>query len=209
MYEIRPESVKSFITDKNIRLPRFQRKQTWDEKKNFELCISLFKEYPLGVTIVNVENKDGINIRWLLDGRQRRNALLKIYEDPENIYKWAKKHIKFKNNSQPDEIREMFWDMINEYVEYDEDESEAIAEDETDADLTDVLEEYDSDSNYANIQSSGLDFLLDIILMIHNKRKNTTGFTKPFDISAYVEKFRYVEIENGKQVISSKKSNHL
>ena len=90
MYEIRPESVKSFITDKNIRLPRFQRKQTWDEKKNFELCISLFKEYPLGVTIVNVEKKDGINIRWLLDGRQRRNALVKLYEDPDNIYKWAK-----------------------------------------------------------------------------------------------------------------------
>jgi len=85
MYEIRPESVKSFITDKNIRLPRFQRKQTWDEKKNFELCISLFKEYPLGVTIVNVEKKDGINIRWLLDGRQRRNALVKLYEDPDNI----------------------------------------------------------------------------------------------------------------------------
>ncbi|MBQ5559229.1 MAG: DUF262 domain-containing protein, partial [Lachnospiraceae bacterium] len=115
MYEIRPESVKFFITDKNIRLPRFQRKQTWDEKKNFELCISLFKEYPLGVTIVNVEKKDGINIRWLLDGRQRRNALVKLYEDPDNIYKWAKKYIKFKNNSQPQEICDMFWETINEY----------------------------------------------------------------------------------------------
>ena len=47
MYEIRPESVKSFITDKNIRLPRFQRKQTWDEKKNFELCITYLKSTPL------------------------------------------------------------------------------------------------------------------------------------------------------------------
>lgn len=46
MYEIRPESIKTFITDRNVRLQRFQRKQTWDEKKNFQLCISLFKEYP-------------------------------------------------------------------------------------------------------------------------------------------------------------------
>lgn len=48
MYEIRPESIKTFITDRNVKLPRFQRKQTWDDKKNFQLCISLFKEYPIG-----------------------------------------------------------------------------------------------------------------------------------------------------------------
>ena len=51
MYEIRPETLKTFVEDSNIKLPRFQRKQTWDSKKNFELCISLFKEYPIGVTI--------------------------------------------------------------------------------------------------------------------------------------------------------------
>lgn len=55
MYEIRPETVKSFITDRNVRLPRFQRKQTWDPKKNFQLCISLFKEYPIGVCILSVD----------------------------------------------------------------------------------------------------------------------------------------------------------
>lgn len=208
MYEIRPESVKSFIIDKNIRLPRFQRKQTWNEKKNFELCISLFKEYPLGVTIVNVENKNGINIRWLLDGRQRRNALVKMYEDPENIYLWAKKYIKFQNKSQPDEIREMFWEMINEYVEYDEEEQTVDQTDENDNDYdTDntVGMESDSDSSIENTQSSGLDFLLDIILMIHNKRKNYTGFSRPFDLSKFVQKLPYIESYDGTQVLSSKK----
>ena len=205
MYEIRPESVKSFITDKNIKLPRFQRSQKWDNKKNFELCISLFKEYPLGVTIVSVDKKDGINIRWLLDGRQRRNALLKLYENPENIYTWAKNYIGFKNNSQPDEIREMFWDMINEYIEYDEDESETVSSSETDVDTTEAIEESDEDETPVNLKSSGLDFLLEIILMIHNKKKNTNGFTKTFDLSGFVDRLRYTEIENGKQVLSSQK----
>lgn len=85
MYEIRPETVKSFITDRNVRLPRFQRKQTWDPKKNFQLCISLFKEYPIGVCILSVDESKGKTVRWLLDGRQRKNALTKMYEDPENI----------------------------------------------------------------------------------------------------------------------------
>lgn len=53
MYEIKPENVKAFITDRSIRLPRFQRKQTWDEKKNFQLCISVFKDYPIGVCILS------------------------------------------------------------------------------------------------------------------------------------------------------------
>lgn len=202
MFEIRPETVKTFITDKNIKLPRFQRKQTWNEKKNFELCISLFKDYPLGVTIVNVEKKNGIT-RWLLDGRQRRNALVKMYEDPENIYLWAKKYIKFHNNSQPDEIREMFKDMINEYVEYDEDDSNYIATEETNIDTTDPIE--DAADSPENIQANGLEFLLDIILMIHNKQKNLSGFTRPFDLSAYVEKMPYIDIENGKTILSSKR----
>ena len=108
MYEIRPETIKTFVLDRNIKLPRFQRKQTWDEKKNFQLCISLFKEYPMGVTILSVEETRGRTIRWLLDGRQRRNALLQMYEDPENIYNWAKKFIGFKNNHQPSELEELF-----------------------------------------------------------------------------------------------------
>ncbi len=206
MYEIRPESVKTFILDKNIRLPRFQRKQTWNEKKNFELCISLFKEYPLGVTIVNLEKKDGIDIRWLLDGRQRRNALLKMYEDPENIYLWAKKYIKFKNSDQPDDIREMFWNTINEYVEYDEDELNGeLDNDSEDLPENDISEYNDFEANDMSNFSQGLDFLLSIILMIHNKKNKTTGFTKPFDISGCVKKLYYTDIENGTQILSSKK----
>ncbi len=78
MYEIRPESIKTFITDKNVRLPRFQRKQTWDSKKNFQLCISLFKEYPIGVTILSVEETKGKTVREIFNkafGEKRNNIL--------------------------------------------------------------------------------------------------------------------------------------
>ncbi|MDT8718070.1 DUF262 domain-containing protein [Clostridium sp. 19966] len=57
-----------------MKLPRFQRKQTWKPTDNFKLCISVFKGYPIGVVIINSCNKPD-RIDWLLDGRQRRHAL--------------------------------------------------------------------------------------------------------------------------------------
>ena len=117
----------------------------------------------------------------------------------------GKKYIKFKNNSQPQEICDMFWETINEYIEYDDDESNDNNSNEPEIDTTEAKEENNSDGISENLQTSGLDFLLKIILMIHNKKKNITGFTKPFDISPYVEKLRYTEIENGTQILSSKK----
>ena len=126
MYEIRPESIKTFITDRAIKLPRFQRKQTWDDKKNFQLCISIFKNYPMGVCILSVDEEKGRSLRELLDGRQRRNALTLMYENPENIYTWARKFIGFKNNDQILDIHEHFMDKINEYLEADETDFVAI-----------------------------------------------------------------------------------
>lgn len=214
MYEIRPETVKTFILDRNIKLPRFQRSQTWNDKKNFELCISLFKEYPLGVTIVNVEEKDGISVRWLLDGRQRRNALVQMYEDPEKIYYWAKSYIGFDNKDQPDEIEDKFWNKVNEYIECDEEEVDK--EDKNSALNEEQLENFDTESDDSNEDSSenndiesasGLEFLLELIKIIHNKKKDTTGFTKPFDIRKFADKISFVEIDqgNGKHTLSAKK----
>ena len=84
MYEIRPETVKTFITDRNIKLPRFQGKQTWDEKKNFQLCISLFKEYPIAEELdkmlkKNAEEKDAgvTGFRSLINPRYKAEEFLK------------------------------------------------------------------------------------------------------------------------------------
>lgn len=54
MCEIRLELIKkTFIEDKIIKLPRFQRKQTWNIKKSCALCISIFKGYQLVVLVIN------------------------------------------------------------------------------------------------------------------------------------------------------------
>lgn len=204
MYEIRPETVKTFVLDRNIKLPRFQRKQTWDEKKNFQLCISLFKEYPMGVTILSVDEKDGKTVRWLLDGRQRKNALLQMYEDPENIYNWAKKFIGFKNNNQPSELEELFWEKINEYIEYS-DEDDIDTQSENSSSENDTTEASENDEKTSIIDKSGLKFLLEIIKIIHNKTNKNTGFTKPFDICKYVARLPYVENVAGTEKLSSKK----
>ncbi|KOY52404.1 DUF262 domain-containing protein [Polaribacter dokdonensis] len=208
MYEIRPESLKSFIEDTNIKLPRFQRKQTWDDKKNFQLCISIFKEYPLGVSILNVEDNGGLKTRWLLDGRQRRNALTKFYRDPENVYLWAKKFIGLKATDQLLDIDEKFWKKINEYLEEDElneevDEnsnSEYIGVENLDQDeLNETEQKYDK-------SKTGLELLLHIIKLTHNKSTKYSGFTRPFDFTKEIPNLPYSIVnENGKKVLSSLK----
>lgn len=203
MYEIRPESIKTFITDRNVRLPRFQRKQTWDSKKNFQLCISLFKEYPIGVTILSVEESKGKTVRWLLDGRQRKNALLQMYDDPENIYNWGKSFIGFKNNDQPNDLEEKFYEKINEYIEADLDEEFDTTPNDQ---LEDTTEGIDSEEEPTIKESSyGLDLLLDIIKIIHNKQKKNTGFTKPFDFTKYAERIPYVDNTGAGSVLVSRR----
>ncbi|MBQ6319871.1 MAG: DUF262 domain-containing protein [Lachnospiraceae bacterium] len=201
MYEIRPESIKTFINDRNVRLPRFQRKQTWDDKKNFQLCISLFKEYPIGVCILSVDEGKGKIIRWLLDGRQRKNALQLMYEDPENIYTWSKKFIGFKNSDQPSEIEEKFWTRISEYIE---DELDEELTPENDVDDTEASDGEES-TELINSDTFGLDLLLEIVKIIHNQTKKSTGFTKPFDFVKYVKKLPYIENVNGIEKLSSRR----
>lgn len=214
MYKIKPETAKSFIQDRDIRLPRFQRKQTWGETKNFQLCISVFKNYPIGVCILSRESGTNGEFRWLLDGRQRKNALTMMYEDPENIYNWARKFIKFKNSDQPDELSEKFWQKINEYLEEDsfidkDSKNEAsknnndITENE-DSEVEDQHYEID-DNNKEDYQADkkGLDLLLEIIRITHNKKSNGTGFSSPFDFGNTVERVPY--LDNGTNYLSSRK----
>ena len=83
------ENTTSYFINNKIDLPRFQRKATWKDNDNFKLCISVFKGYPIGVVIVNEMGKQGK--KYLLDGRQRRNALTTMYSNPVAVYSWARK----------------------------------------------------------------------------------------------------------------------
>jgi hypothetical protein len=204
MYEIRPESLKNFIEDTNIQLPRFQRKQTWDDKKNFELVISIFKEYPMGVSILNVEDIDGVKTRWLLDGRQRRNALQKFYEDPENVYLWAKKYLGLKTSDQLQDVDDKFWDSINEYLEDDEIDEEINTSD-SDSNLEFEVESNEDDGPVYDSAKTGLELLLHIIKMTHNKNSKFSGFTRPFDFSKEIGRLPYTTVENGKEHLNSRR----
>jgi hypothetical protein len=214
MYEIRPESIKTFIEDTSIKLPRFQRKQTWDGKKNFELCISIFKQFPMGVCILNVELDQGRSTKWLLDGRQRRNALTRMWEDPENIYEWAKKWIGFKTSAQPHEVEEQFWAKVNDYLEEEEldattEPSDEPVEPENGPEGSDDSSE--SDDALTAVETldttkNNLDFLLEILLLIHNKTSKHSGFTRPFDFSKIITNLPYeATAANGKAILSSKR----
>jgi hypothetical protein len=214
MYEIRPESIKTFVEDNSIKLPRFQRKQTWDDKKNFELCISIFKEYPMGVCILNVEkDPTGKTTKWLLDGRQRRNALMLIWEDPENIYIWAKKWIGFKTNDQIDVLELKFWEAINEYLEEDEldkplsdDADNNSTIDDSESENSTDSDDYNLDQNHTNYNNriSGLEFLLEIIKLVHNKTNRNSGFSRPFDFTNEIRHLPYEENSQGKRQLNSK-----
>jgi hypothetical protein len=209
MYEIRPESIKTFIEDSNIKLPRFQRKQTWDAAKNFKLCVSIFKEYPIGVSILSLETVDHKTTRWLLDGRQRRNALMQMAEDPENIYLWAKRFIGFKDKHQPQEVEGFFWDKINLYLEQDDlesgnyDDVSGESEDET------LPEEPTVDNSQYDSKiiskTKGLELMLNIILMVHNKNKKYSGFSRPFDFTKWISDLPYVETNSGRQILNSRR----
>lgn len=217
MYEISSESAKT-LTDNStaIKLPRFQRKQTWNDKKNFELCISIFKNYPIGMFVLNEEISrtptGPSNTSWLLDGRQRRNALLKLYENPENIYLWAMKFIKFKKTDSEDQIEEKFYISIANHLESDQ-----LDDDSDESDTNYQPELYDVDDfnepnigldgvslenpNYKyyepnNGYSSNLDLLLEIIKMCHKYEKNYSGYSKVFDLSPYFLKVDYIETDS-------------
>jgi hypothetical protein len=215
MYEIRPESVKTFIEDRSIKLPRFQRKQTWDEKKNFSLLISVFKKFPLGVIVVNKEKSNRLFTKWLLDGRQRRNALMQIQVDPECLYIWARKFIGFKSNDQPSEIEDKYWEKIEKHL--GEEQQESNEQDESNVDDNANLDEGDeSDNDIAEDDGEkvlvevregfrDLELLLEFILLIHKKTKKFSGFSKPFDFTSFIGRLEYVDIINGTKCLNAKK----
>ena len=80
MFQIDPKTLKDYVTDENIKMPRFQRAEVWKEKQKFDLMLSICKQYPIGSVILCCEvNKiSGITEKWLIDGRQRYSTIQQI-----------------------------------------------------------------------------------------------------------------------------------
>lgn len=187
-YNIETRQVSEFVKDNKIKLPRFQRKSTWTGKQNFELAISIFQEYPLGVVIINNEG----DTSWLLDGRQRRSALKELRANPDSVYDWARTYIRFKSTESEETLRQLFWEKVDAYLQTEE--TEVNTDETVNIVETENLEpEYDIDRDR---QREGLNTLLDIILMVHQKKKDKSNniygkWERIFNISELVERLPY------------------
>ena len=192
------ENTTSYFINNKIELPRFQRKATWKIQKNFELCISVFKGYPIGVIIVNEMGSK----KFLLDGRQRRNALTKMYYNPVEVYNWASKFIGLKNNMTVEEVKDKFFEKIGDYLQAEFDKategSNSIEDDSLDND--NVVEGRTFD---AEVQSENMHALLDLILLVHSKYANTNKFEGMFKFNKIIpiEELEYTNIVNGYTII--------
>ena len=192
------ENTTSYFINNKIDLPRFQRKATWKDTDNFKLCISVFKGYPIGVIIVNETGTK----KFLLDGRQRRNALVTMYNDPVAVYSWATKFIGIKGNMSTEEVRDRFYEKIREYLQTEfhkstesKEELEAHLENNDDYGIGRTFD--------AETQSENMHTLLDLILLVHGKFKgtNTLAGMFKFDKIIPIQELEYVEYENGDYVI--------
>lgn len=189
-YIIEPISILSFVTDPNIKLPRFQRKATWVKEQNFELAISIFQDYPVGVVIVNKEKDES----WLLDGRQRRFALIQMRENPVILYNWAKKYIGMKANEDLSTLKEKYWDRVDKYLQKEEAGDAESTEEGYGGEEDGIEDSFDSEK-----QKEGLQTLLDLILMVHQIKNGVSRWERDFDFSKYFHKIEYVnQRENNK-----------
>lgn len=205
-YSIVENNAVAFADSRSIKFPRFQRKQTWNDKDNFKLCISVFKDYPIGVVIIN--SQDGND--FLLDGRQRRNALKLMKDDPKSVYVWAKSFVGFSPNQDIEELKEKFWISIDEYLQHEaakmkdadniQDEAEEEVEEETEEASEDVENAYSFEKQYNSLRS-----LLDLVLLCHPMKSGKTNLQKMYEFNGLIDKSEldYADPVDGEYVINS------
>ena len=188
-YHINELKVSNFISDATIKLPRFQRRQAWNEKKDFGLCVSMFKGYPLGVVIYN-NTKEGVkSVRYLLDGRQRRSALKNLIENPAKLYQAAIKYLGVKVSASEADLEEAYWTKIGIYLNQSTD-----AADNTETTEDDV----DSDID-AETQKGNLTLLLELLRILHGSQKREeTAFEKRWNFAKFFSYLPYIDRQSKK-----------
>ena len=195
------ENTTSYFINNKIDLPRFQRKATWKDTDNFKLCISVFKGYPIGVIIVNEMGPK----KFLLDGRQRRNALITMFNNPVEVYRWATKFIGIKANMAEADVKDRFSEKISEYLQSEFNKSTEEIED------ADAMPEVDIDTEGrsfdAEVQTVNMHALLDLILLVHTKYAGTNRFEGMFKFNKIIpiEDLEYSVIVNGECMIDPSK----
>lgn len=200
-YTVEALPLISFLSERDIKLPRFQRRSAWSKKQNFELVISIFQEYPVGVVILNQEK----NVTWLLDGRQRRSAMKSMREDPVEVYQWAKSYIGFSPKADAEEVSRKYWEKIIRYLEKENEDDVKSRETDYAVIDEDETEVYDEECTFdKNRQEWGLTVLLELILMVHQIKKGMSQWERYFDFRDVCVALPYAE-KRGERRIDSKK----
>ena len=204
-YSIVENNAVAFADSRSIKFPRFQRKQTWNDKDNFKLCISVFKDYPIGVVIIN--SQDGND--FLLDGRQRRNALKLMKDDPKSVYVWAKSFVGFSPNQDVEELKEKFWISIDEYLQHEAAKikgAENVQEDAEEEKIEEIGEDVENAYSFEK-QYNSLKSLLDLVLLCHPMKLGKTNLQKMYEFNGLIDKSEldYADPVEGEYVVNSTK----
>lgn len=212
MFQIEPKTLKDYVSDDSIRMPRFQRSEVWKDKQKFDLMLSICKQYPIGSVILccEVNEKTKITEKWLIDGRQRYSTIQRILLSPDLLWNWARKALKVKDSTSDGELRVKFSEYLEAYTNFDqtehEDDPAAIRETDDTADSTTDDEETDTsssdeetvnDTNQNNTNKTAGDNILPdralrlLELLVFCKRHKSVynyGLTQAFNFEKYIRK---------------------
>ena len=96
-----------------IKLPAYQRAKRWDNKKKFQLLLSVLCDFPIGSVVLHRE-KDAEDL-WLMDGQQRRAALNEMCSAKQfrNIFLWMDEVFTTEVDTFEDKLRIY---VLNEFL---------------------------------------------------------------------------------------------
>jgi hypothetical protein len=201
--------ISGLIEAQDLVLPRFQRKSTWNAKKDFALALSFFKGLPLGTIVIKDSDAgSGDPNRYLLDGRQRWEAL-KGMRYPETIYLWAKAATGLRSTWTEHQVTQAFLRAVDDYFGADPSEDGDVAfsfpnsgDEADDAESPVTAEEPGEYGPTAPVPSPtghpGLDELLATILLVHPLTTKGSRLTRAFSFQDLIDGLPFVELlDNG------------
>jgi len=220
MWNAKELQISKFVEAQDLLLPRFQRKSTWNAKKDFLLALSFFRGLPLGAIVIK-EGAPGGN-RYLLDGRQRWEALKGI-QDPETVYGWAKSALGIRRGWTEQQLVAAYRKAVEDYFGADPSDTSEDPDQPAPAvsEVVEEDEESDVDQGPANAASAnegteavdagakhqGIEELLEILLLVHPITAKGSKLAGAFSFQDLVAGVPFVQKDpaTGKTVVSSPK----
>lgn len=205
MWNAKELQISKLVEAQDLVLPRFQRKSTWSDKKDFLLALSFFRGLPLGAIVIKDAGVQSGGPRYLLDGRQRWEALKGI-QDPETVYRWAKAALGIRSTWTDQQLVAAFRKAVEDY--FGSDPSDDIEEFLIVQDVADVDDDEPQDGeagiepdtsnetgfdDAATAGNPGLDELLEVLLLVHPHTARGSKLTKAFAFQDLVQGLQFLD----------------